>query len=59
MKNRWIHCPLCQHRLFFLRVSDRLDMEIKCTSCKSIVRIDDNRTEVIRDGLRKKTQAVS
>lgn len=55
MRNQWIHCPLCGHRLFFIKVADRIDMEVKCTSCKSIVRVSDDRgNEVIRYDSRKK-----
>lgn len=36
---KWIHCPKCGHRMFFLR-EGTFQMEIKCTSCKDIITID-------------------
>jgi len=39
VSNKWVHCPRCGHRMFFLRNGD-FDIEIKCTSCKAIVKID-------------------
>lgn len=37
--NRWVHCPKCGHRMFFIRNAD-FDIEIKCTSCKAIVNLN-------------------
>ena len=37
----WIHCPNCGHRLFFNKGGSFL-IEIKCTSCKRIMTIDEN-----------------
>lgn len=39
MTNKWVHCPHCGHRMFFLKQGE-FKMEIKCTSCKQIVLID-------------------
>ena len=41
MKNQWIHCPNCDHRLFFLRAGYGINLEIKCSSCKAIITIQD------------------
>ena len=38
VSNKWVHCPRCGHRMFFLRNGD-FDIEIKCTSCKAIVNL--------------------
>lgn len=42
MTNKWVHCPECGHRMFFLKEGFFL-IEIKCTSCKRIVKIDTGR----------------
>lgn len=35
---KWIHCPKCDHRLFYDR-GKGFDIEIKCPSCKRILNI--------------------
>lgn len=42
MRNQWVHCPHCGHRMFFIRNGD-FKIEIKCTSCKRIIDIDTER----------------
>lgn len=39
MTNKWVHCPICGHRMFFIR-DGKFAIEIKCTSCKQIIDID-------------------
>lgn len=38
MSKTWVHCPVCGHRMFFLQ-EGTFRIEIKCTSCKRIVKI--------------------
>lgn len=35
---KWIHCPKCDHRLFYDR-GKGFDIEIKCPSCKRVMNI--------------------
>lgn len=37
--NRWVHCPKCGHRMFFIHAAE-FSIEIKCTSCKAIVNLN-------------------
>lgn len=37
--SKWIHCPICGHRLFRL-ISGQFEAEIKCPSCKRIMPIN-------------------
>lgn len=41
MASNWVHCPVCGHRLFYNKGGKFL-IEIKCTSCKRILTIDEN-----------------
>ena len=36
----WVHCPECGHRLFFNK-GGKFFIEIKCSSCKKILTIDE------------------
>ena len=47
-KGKWIHCPICNHRMF-LDVLGRFGIEIKCTSCKRVIRISDSDWKVIKE----------
>lgn len=38
--SNWVHCPACGHRLFYNKGGHFL-IEIKCTSCKRILTIDE------------------
>lgn len=36
----WMKCPKCKHKLFWLdKNEDKTQMEVKCSSCKSIVNV--------------------
>ena len=37
--SKWIHCPMCDHRLFFVR-GGAFHLEIKCSSCKRVLEVN-------------------
>lgn len=37
--NKWIHCPACDHRMFYLENGEEFRIEIKCSSCKRIIAV--------------------
>ena len=37
--DEWVRCPYCRHKLFKKMVSGDALIEIKCHSCKNIVKI--------------------
>lgn len=39
VSNKWIHCPKCDHRMFYLDKGE-FRIEIKCSSCKRIIVVD-------------------
>lgn len=39
MASKWMHCPRCGHRMFRL-LDGKFDIEIKCPSCKGIIRMN-------------------
>ena len=45
MNAKWIHCPECDHRMFFLDKGE-FRIEIKCSSCKRIIVVDTKRGEM-------------
>ena len=52
--SKWIHCPNCGHRLFFLR-DGAFSIEIKCTSCKKIMNLEDGNVRS-NGGIQKRSQ---
>lgn len=41
MPDKKIYCPVCTHRLFDIDTTrtGRIDIQVKCNSCKSLIRI--------------------
>ncbi len=50
--SNWIHCPACDHRMFYSK-GTAFDIEIKCPSCKRIIRFVSNgvlyRSEIVKE----------
>lgn len=44
MTNKWVHCPVCGHRMFLMKEGD-FAIEIKCTSCKRIIKLNTKEME--------------
>jgi len=51
-RHKWIHCPVCQHRMF-LDLSGGFEIEIKCPSCKNIIYLTENEWRVKENEERK------
>lgn len=35
----WVRCPVCTHRLFKVQDGKQFNIQIKCNSCKSLIRV--------------------
>lgn len=52
MASKWIHCPVCDHRMFLNR-GEKFDIEIKCPSCKRIIRFTDTERKEVKQDVQK------
>lgn len=43
-KIEWVRCPACTHKLFKVSDGKQFNIQIKCNSCKSLIRVTSSPT---------------
>ena len=52
--SKWVHCPVCDHRMFWNR-GGTFDIEIKCPSCKRIINLTDKERKEVKQNVQKQS----